>query len=151
MICQSNNQNKVRVITIYYIEILLQVVFIIWFLYPTLYWVVNNINDWVNSIQPWSGLFNSTGNQPTIYSSTIRSPYSIVVCNRIKFNSESLERTFKPPPGNINKCITKHHNQECSPLHCHIKPSNIFRKLWCGYKLICRRISIKVYHPTHQG
>ena len=31
---QSKNLNKVRMITLCYIEILLQVVFLIWFLYP---------------------------------------------------------------------------------------------------------------------
>ena len=45
------NLNKVRVITICYIEILFQVVFIIWFLYTALYWAGNNIHSWVDLIQ----------------------------------------------------------------------------------------------------
>ena len=48
---QSNNINKVREVTVLYIELILQVVFRIWFLYPALYWEVNKIHDLVNKIQ----------------------------------------------------------------------------------------------------
>ena len=48
---QPNNLNKARVITLYYIEILLQVVFIIWFFIPALHWVGNNIRAQVDLIQ----------------------------------------------------------------------------------------------------
>ena len=51
MLLQSYNQNKVRVITLCYIEILLEVVFRIWFLYPALYWAGNNIHDRVDLIK----------------------------------------------------------------------------------------------------
>ena len=48
---QSNNLNKVRVINICYIEIILQVVFRIWFCIPDLHWELNNICAWVDLIQ----------------------------------------------------------------------------------------------------
>ena len=63
---QSKNLNQVRVINLFYIEIILQAVFRIWFLYPGLFWAGNNIHAWVYSIQFCSGLFNSIGNQLTI-------------------------------------------------------------------------------------
>ena len=48
---KSNNLNKARLITLCYIEILLQVVFMIWFLYPALYKPGNNIHARVDLIQ----------------------------------------------------------------------------------------------------
>ena len=48
---QSKNINKVRVITLCYIEILCKVVFRIWFCIPDLHWAVNNIYAWVDYIQ----------------------------------------------------------------------------------------------------
>ena len=48
---QSKNINRVRVITICNIEILLQVVFRIWFCIPALHWAGNNILARVESIQ----------------------------------------------------------------------------------------------------
>ena len=48
---QSKNLNEVSLITLCYIKILLQVLCQIWFLYPALYRVRNNIHDWVDSIQ----------------------------------------------------------------------------------------------------
>ena len=44
---QSNSLNKVRVITLYHIEIIIQLVFQIWFLCTALYWAGNNIHAWV--------------------------------------------------------------------------------------------------------
>ena len=38
-------------INLFYIEILLQVVFQIWFFYPAMYWAVNNIHALVDLIQ----------------------------------------------------------------------------------------------------
>ena len=48
---QSNNLNKVRVLTLYYIEILLQVVFRIWFCIPALHCTGNIICARVDFIQ----------------------------------------------------------------------------------------------------
>ena len=48
---QPKNLNKVRVVTLCYIEIFLQVVFQICFCIPALHWAVNNIRDRVDSIQ----------------------------------------------------------------------------------------------------
>ena len=63
---QSKNINKVRVVTLCYIEILLQIVFRVWFVYLTLHWAVNNIHARVNSIQSCSGRFDSIRNQLTV-------------------------------------------------------------------------------------
>ena len=52
---KAKNLNKLRLITLCYIEILIQVVFRIWFLYPALYWEVNNIHARVDSIQSFLG------------------------------------------------------------------------------------------------
>ena len=49
---QTKNLNKVRVITICYIEILLQVVSLIWFYIPALHWGKNNICARVGLFQP---------------------------------------------------------------------------------------------------
>ena len=57
--------NKVRVINLCYIEILLQILFIIRFLYTTLFWVKPNIHGWVDSIKSRLDLFDSIGNQLT--------------------------------------------------------------------------------------
>ena len=54
-----------------YLKILLQIVFRIWFLYPALYWVGNNIHAWVSSIQLWPGWFDSIGNKITVDSYTL--------------------------------------------------------------------------------
>ena len=48
---QSNYLNTVRLINLFYIEIILQVVFIIWLYIPALHWAGNNIGAWVDSIQ----------------------------------------------------------------------------------------------------
>ena len=45
---------------------MIQVVFLIWFLYPALYWAGNNIHVRVDSIQQCLGLFNSIGDQLTV-------------------------------------------------------------------------------------
>ena len=63
---QSKNIHKLEVITLCYIEILLQVLFRFWFLYPTLYWAENYIHDRFDSIQSCSGQFNSIGNRVTV-------------------------------------------------------------------------------------
>ena len=52
---QSNNINKVREVTVLYIELILQVVFRIWFLYPALYWAGDNIHARVDSLQSCLG------------------------------------------------------------------------------------------------
>ena len=51
MLLQSKNLNKMRVITLCYIEILLQVAFQILFCIPSLHWAVNIICAWVDLIQ----------------------------------------------------------------------------------------------------
>ena len=48
---QLKNINKVRVINLYYIEIILQVVFRICFCIPAPHWAGNNIYARINSIQ----------------------------------------------------------------------------------------------------
>ena len=68
-----------RVVNLCYIGILLQVLFRILFLYPALYWVVNNIDDRVNSIKLYLGWFDTMRNQLTLYSYT--SPSSKLVDN----------------------------------------------------------------------
>ena len=40
---KSKNLNKVSVITLFYVEIILQVVFRIWFYIPALHWEGNNV------------------------------------------------------------------------------------------------------------
>ena len=48
---QKNNSKKVIGVTLFYIEILLQVFFLIWFCITVLHWVENNIPDRVDLIQ----------------------------------------------------------------------------------------------------
>ena len=71
-----------RAITLFYIEILLQVVFWIWFFYTTMYWARNNIHAHVDLIQSYSGRLNSIGNQLTVDSYRDRVQYSRLFCHR---------------------------------------------------------------------
>ena len=48
---QPKNLNKLRVITIFYIEIILQVLFRVWLFIPALNWAGNNIRAQVDLIQ----------------------------------------------------------------------------------------------------
>ena len=50
-----------------YIEIIFQVVFRIWFLYPELYWEGNNIHAWVDSIKSCLSRFYLIGNKLAVY------------------------------------------------------------------------------------
>ena len=86
---QSKNLNKVRVVTICYIEILLQLVFIIWFLYPALYRERNNIYAQVDSIQYYLGWFDSIVNQLTVGSYTLT---EIRNRNKIYYTTHQLTR-----------------------------------------------------------
>ena len=63
---QSKNLNKVGVITLWYIEVLLEIVLLIWFLYPSLHWSGGNIHARVYLIQWCLGQFDSIGNQLTL-------------------------------------------------------------------------------------
>ena len=68
-VCSACKNNG---LTLFYIEILLQVVFWIWLLYIALYWTGNNIHARFDLIQSWLGQFGSTGNQITVDSYTLR-------------------------------------------------------------------------------
>ena len=74
-VCSCNQiiQIKMRLIPICYIEILLKLLFRILFLYPDLYWEINNIHALVDSIKSCSGRFDSIRDQLTVYSYTFPS------------------------------------------------------------------------------
>ena len=80
---EIKESNKLRVITLCYIEILIQVVFWIWFLYPALYWEGNNIHAKFDLIKSFLGWFNSIGNQLTVDSYTTYHIFPVLSINNL--------------------------------------------------------------------